>query len=566
MVRSDHGIGSYAILACVNMNFARWTVRLCWLLVVATTLFALAVGPTLDDYMQPVILSQRGPWALYDFLGPSEVEAHRVAGHLPWWTSPELSMRFFRPLSSLDLALDHWVLDGGGLLSHLHGLLWYGALLFLVHQLYRALFDRETARLATPLYALASWHAMPLAFVAARHAVVTAVFAVGSFLVLVRSRPGTRSSGLPAAVLFALALLAGEGALLVVPLMIGWTATRLGFRAGMRHVTPIVALAGTYAIGYAIAGLGAQGSSLYLSPLSSAFIAELPARWLTLAGDVWGSFSTDAALLGARPAQVLWGVVSLLLMTAVLRWLRRCGAPHAKLLIGLTCGSLVAMVPACAAMPGGRALVVVGLAGSALFATVLAISSRNASVHRFQAKWLLAWVWVFGIGLHPVIRTALALDLRRLGNGIAAVSETLSRQCSGQVVLAAGVLDLSLHYVDYALVARNWPAPRAVHLLSMAPGRHRLAQTGAGEFELTIDGDFFAWPFSRNHSNTPLQAGQTARLRDLDLELLATAPETRLRLTLPPEVSPCWLTSGQGGLKLLPFDPPSTQWTPVPPG
>ncbi len=547
------------------MKPARWTVRVCWLLVAATTLLALGVGPTLDDHIQSVILGQRGPLALYDFLGPAEVEAHRVAGQLPWWTSPDLSMRFFRPLSSLDLAMDHWALDGGGPLSHLHSLLWYGALLLLMHQLYRALFDGETARLATPLYALASWHAMPLAFVAARHAVVTAVFAVASFLVLVRSSAGSRYASVAATLPFTLALLAGEGALLVVPLMLGWAMTRLEFMAGLRRTAPILALASSYSVSYAIAGLGAQGSSLYLSPLSTEFAAELPARWLTLAGDVWGSFSTDTALLGARPAQVVWGVVSLLLMTRVLRWMVRYNAPHAKLLIGLSCGAFVAMIPASAAMPGGRALIVVGLAGSALFGSGLATLNRHRSVHSAQAKWLLAWVWVFGVGLHPVVRVALAWDLRRLGTSTISVAETLSRQCSGDVVLAAGALDMSLNYVNYALAARDWPAPRAVHLLSMAPGQHRLTQTGAREFELTIDGDFFAWPFSRNHSNTPLRSGTTARLRDLELQLLATAPQTRLRLTVPPGVTPCWLTSGPDGLRLIRFDPPSTQWTPVPP-
>src|SRR5690606_1135208 len=101
-------------------------------------------------------------------------EQHRFMGRLPWWTSDALRMRFFRPLSSLDLAVDHLWLDRGGFLSHLHGLLWHMALLFVAHRLLSRLFDQTTAHFATALYAVAGWHTMPLAFVAARHATVTA--------------------------------------------------------------------------------------------------------------------------------------------------------------------------------------------------------------------------------------------------------------------------------------------------------------------------------------------------------------------------------------------------------
>jgi len=547
------------------MKAAHWTLYGCYLLVVATTLLALLVGPTLDDYIHPTLLDEGGPLSLYDFLGPEDVARHRHIGNLPWWTSPELSMRFFRPLSSLDLALDHALLDAGGILSHLHGLLWYGALLTLVYQLYCALFDRRVARFATPLYALAGWHTMSLAFVAARHALVTAVFAVWSLQVLVQRQNAAPQRAWLAALPFLVALLAGESALLVVPLMLGFGVVRFGWAGAVRRLAPILAAALLYGIAYAAAGLGARGSALYLEPLSWQFVVELPPRWLALVADAFGSLAADATLLGARPVQLVWGLIALGLVALVLRWQLDRDHERGRLLVGLVCGSLIAMIPASAAMPGGRALLVVGLAASALFGSALAALADGGLSRRLPSACLLGWVWLFGVGLHPVFRAILSWDLRRLGTDVVSFADELSHRCSDRVVLAAGALDMNIGVAGHVLARSQRPAPRAVHLLSMAPGRHTLTRTSDAEFELTVEGDFYASMWSRNHSNEPLRPGMRARLRGLDVRLLETEPSTRLRLVLADGADPCWVTSGEGGLTLMNVDSPRSSWTPVVP-
>src|SRR5690606_31214106 len=140
-----------------------------WVLVAATTILALVVGKSLDDYIHEQFV-ERGAWlSLYDFFGGEEVGPYRLRGHLPWWAAPELSLRFFRPLSSFFLAFDHHVLDGGWLLSHLHGLGWYLAVLFVAHRVLRQLVGRVAAVPATAIYALASWHTFPLTFIPSLH-------------------------------------------------------------------------------------------------------------------------------------------------------------------------------------------------------------------------------------------------------------------------------------------------------------------------------------------------------------------------------------------------------------
>ena len=98
---------------------------------------------------------------------------------------------------------------------------------------------------------------------------------------------------------------------------------------------------------------------------------------------------------------------------------------------------------------------------------------------------------------------------------------------------------MNIGVANHVLARSQRPAPRAVHLLSMAPGRHTLARTSDTELELTVEGDFYASMWSRNHSNEPLRPGMAARLRDVDVRLLEVEPATRLRLVLADGVEAC---------------------------
>src|SRR5688572_16562650 len=67
-----------------------------------------------DDLVQRLVLEGRvvgyamGPLGLYDFTPPSFPAQKLIdAGMFPWFASPELSLRFLRPVSSASLWLDH---------------------------------------------------------------------------------------------------------------------------------------------------------------------------------------------------------------------------------------------------------------------------------------------------------------------------------------------------------------------------------------------------------------------------------------------------------------------------
>lgn len=545
-------------------SYLRW---LLWSSVGLCTLLAVTTGPSLDDYVHREFTANGAWFTLYDFFDSQDPSSGRLLGHMPWWAAPDFGLRFFRPSSSFLLAVDHHLLDGGGVLSHLHGLFWYAVLLVIAGRLLRRLVGPTGAGLATAHYAIANWHTFPLAFIAARHVHITAVFALLTFELTLRAVEEDSRLRWFALFAFGLALLAGESALLVLPVLFASCLARHGIRKTTHATAPLLVSAFVYVIAYAALGYGAKGSGLYLSPGSPEFFSQLPVRWLTLVADLLGSIANDAALLGASLQQCVWGLLSLLATTALLLFGIRptfrqglpAGAAPAIELMALIGGALVSLIAASAAMPGGRSLVVVGVATSALFGSTAAFCSTNwHTLTRLRKSALCGWLLVFGLGAHPLFRTLLPLDLRRLGEQSLVEARLLSERCADRTVFALGTPTPNVYYFPYALDALGLDSPRAIHVLSMAPGEHDLSQRGPDDYRLTINGDFFASPWSLLHRGTSLHVGESAQLLDAEVHLTDTEPTTLdIRLTEPGQV--CWATTLDGRLQL--FDPPR-RWVP----
>jgi hypothetical protein len=165
------------------------------------------------------------------------------------------------------------------------------------------------------------------------------------------------------------------------------------------------------------------------------------------------------------------------------------------------------------------------------------------------------------------LRVLVPRDLLRIGTELPAVARGIAARCHGQTALAVGIPDANAAYLA-ALFLRMPPPerPLALHLLSMAPGEHRLQQTALDRFELQIDGNFLALPWSRIYRDTPVSAPLTRSLQGVDVEVLeAGASTTRLELRVPSDSPSCWLTLEQG--EYVPLQPTlgrSLDWTPSP--
>src|SRR5688572_18709841 len=183
---------------------------------------ALAGGLALDDLLirEQLTAGAGGLASAYDFVagGPAEVAEQRATGAFPWWTADDLHVRFFRPLTAATLAFDLRV-SGAPWWMHLHGVLWSALLAVAAGAAYRATATRHgeavwIAGLALLLFVVDDAHAASVGWIAARHGVIGATFAVAALLAHLhwRDRGWTPGSLLGPAAL-AVGLLASETAL-----------------------------------------------------------------------------------------------------------------------------------------------------------------------------------------------------------------------------------------------------------------------------------------------------------------------------------------------------------------
>ncbi len=153
----------------------------------------------------------RGPLDLYNFVDDPSRATLLARGFLPWWSDPALTMRFFRPLSSALVWAEHRLFGDRPALLHAHSFLWWAAMVLGVGALLRRLLPRRAAWIGTAVFALAPCHALPLAWLANRPALIAVALGAPALAAYHRfRRDRSPSQGALAALLFALAMLAGE--------------------------------------------------------------------------------------------------------------------------------------------------------------------------------------------------------------------------------------------------------------------------------------------------------------------------------------------------------------------
>lgn len=339
----------------------------------------------LDDYLHRamangVFPAHRGPFDLYDFVSGRDRALLLERGILPWWTDPALEIRFFRPLSSLLLYADHRALGAYPILLHAHSFLWWMLAVLSVRGLLLRFFSPRIVLVATTVFALSPCHVLPLAWLANREALVSLTFgltALGSYEDF-RSKPSVRGA-LFTALLFSLALLAGEYALL----MTGYVGALELFRhresetpkrrvAGLLpFVVPVVTYLGVRrSLGY-----GTAASGFYSDPSRDPrlYFTDAPRRLLTLLADAW--FSLDGEAL--RSSTPLWALV-LGVMLAIAFFAKPVKTALAaqddrakRFGYALLLGSSVSLVPVLAVVPSPRLLGAAMVGIAAIVAIVL---------------------------------------------------------------------------------------------------------------------------------------------------------------------------------------------------
>jgi hypothetical protein len=524
-----------ALIATV-LRAPAWT----WGVVLAalTSIPALCVGFVGDDFIQRSMLegerSEPTRWLeLYSFTSPTAPMRELIEqGSWPWFTDPELEIRFPRPVSSASLALDVWLFGGNAVCAHVHSLLWLLLLTALSASLYQRWFAPSAARLSAAVFALAGAHAQPTAWLAARHTLIGATLGVGAVWAWVRYREDDWRVGRYLAPCgFVASLLASESALAAGVLLVGYELTRRGLRRGARGASPFIALAVLYLALYALLGFGTRGSGLYVSPFSA------PARYVALGVSRVGVLLGE--LLVAAPADVVSyvdvargpviaaAVAAACAFGAVSSLSSQLTSVAREALAWLSAGTFVSLWALVGMEATGRVLPLPLLGSAAVVGNVawLAWRAVRSATRARRAAGVLALVLVgtLHLGLSPAFRTIAAL---RLG-AISVAQHDLAIEADVGACAGQGYVYL-LTGGDPALALFSGPAlefhtpekagAERFRVLSLARQAQQLRRVSPNAFELELErsprvsNPFEALLRSPEH---PLTAGERVSLSEM---------------------------------------------------
>ncbi|MFT3696774.1 MAG: hypothetical protein QM831_26770 [Kofleriaceae bacterium] len=349
---------------------------------------SLRLGFVTDDQgFRARLHSDRAPaaWDLFAFQNGDPIENGLLVryGRLPWWSAPDLQIRFARPLTGELFAADDAAFGDNAVLYHVHSLAWFALLLVGVAALFRALAQRgrlapEAATLALLCFGLAGAHAQGYAWLSARHVLVGAAGVAWALALYERTDSRWRWLAILPLVI---GMLGSEAALGGVPL---WLA--LAWQRGNKRDLAIpFALGIVYLVAYTHFGFGTHSSGGYHDPIHEplAFLRVAIARIPVLLAD--GFLGLPVAL-----NLVAISLAALILFAAAWRY------AGTNLLLFAAAGFL-ALLPGVAGFPTGRVLIVPDLAFCAVLGAIIA-RAADKKLLIILAAARFAWAPIYSLG------------------------------------------------------------------------------------------------------------------------------------------------------------------------
>jgi hypothetical protein len=526
----------------------------------AALVTALVSVPTLwvgfvgDDLLQRLMLEHRLPgfgdgfWRSYEFTPQSLPTPEQVTrGILPWFTDPELQIRFFRPLTSASLAMDAWCFGRNAVLAHAHSIAWLLLLITMSARLYQRWFEPAPALLSALVFALAGAHGIPTAWLASRHTLIAAALTVGSLWAWAKYREDQWRPGRYLAPYLVIAsLLASESALSSVAFLAAYELNARGWRrpGGM---LAYLGLGLVYVAWYAAADYGTHASGAYVSPFVSPgrYLSAVLVRVPSLAAELLWALPADAASAGGQVqvALVSAGIVGAAAYTGCLYALRARLPAASRCRLGwLAAATMVSLCTLAGTVPTSRVLPLPLFGSAAIVGHALCLlgdAARRAPWPRRMA--LAAPLLLFGalhLAFAPFVRVQTALACRAISAAEKQMAETAEvGNCSkqGYLYLLTGADPSVALFAGPALAfyAPQKAGAERFRVLSLAPHPQRLRREAMNVLELEVlaktpkRGPIQDMLRSAEH---PLRPGSQIPLGELRVRTLATGGGTWTRV------------------------------------
>jgi hypothetical protein len=520
---------------------------------IVLTLPSLRVGLLLDDHLHRAMLPG-GP--RYEGLAPVlmnlfcflDGDPHRTLqimdhGVLPWWTVPEIKVMFWRPVSALTHWLDYRLWPQYPLLMHAQSLLWLGALVAAVTLLYRRVIGGLwVAGLAALLYAIDDVHAVPVAWLANRNALVAAFFGVCALLAHDRwRREQWRAGAIVGPVLLALSLLSGEAGIGTCAYLIAYAQflERGPWSRRAAALLPFVAVVVLWRVSWTCLGYGTAHMGLYMDPLAepARFLAAVVERGpILLVGQLSTPPPDFSVLLAPKGLHILWlvSVAFVAVLAVVLVPVLR----RNRLSRFWCAGMALAVIPACATTPADRLLLFIGIGAMPLLASLLAAALAVRACKPGKWAWRVPLLTVGGAAglIHIVLAPLILMARAAFPMGTPSMLESLYVHTA----LDGSITDQTLVIVNPPSTVHanglpvfremsGQPVPRFTRAL--APGLPAVVVRRPDEHTLTIRPElgYMAFRFDQmfRDQRDPMRVGQRVALTGMTAEVTALTPDCR---------------------------------------
>lgn len=516
-----------------------------------------------DDYMQVGMLEgtypgHDGPWDLFHFYDPDDLDAHRDVGTVPWWTADSFEAGILRPIPSLLLALDHAVAPLDPAFAHRHSLLWWALAFLAAAALAREALDPRAALLALTIFAVDSCANLPVAWVANRSVLVAASFGfLASALHLRAQRNESTPLRIAAIGVFVLCAACGEYSLCFLGVLLGLELLRRdsSWKQRALALAPFFGIALVYLALHRLLGYGTTVRASYVDPFDSPFsyLGHLLERAPLLAGEMWGGvpadppgmvqrfgplFGAEALPLTPHPRWFLGAGASVLGLAAAAYALRH-RRDHAA---GLALGSLLALIPVSAAPAHGRLTFIASFAAAAGIAAALVSLWRNAeSEHKGWPRWP-------AFGVLSLALLSVLFDARDTKRGVEVFGSTA--RLSTQLVVAHGLPGALERFDDKHVVVFFAPdlttavhgaqvltvlghaRPRSWHALSMTPEMYLIRRVDEHTLDFgPLDGNMLLGPVETLYrpDDSPFELGDRYEAGPFEVTVARTDTDGRLQ-------------------------------------
>lgn len=514
-------------------------------LIFALCLPSLWAGMMGDDYMHYAIFEadslpiekpdDLSLFGLFSFINGDPVRNRQAMdlGVIPWWTYSGMKYAFWRPIAEVTHWIDYQLWPRMPSMMHLHNLLWYLAICFLLLKLYRrTLPTAPLALIALALYGLDATHGFAISWIANRNGLIAAFFGMAAFLTYIRWREDQDShwQGLSLLLLLA-ALLSAEIGISTFGYLAAyaWCCDPKGRAKGILALLPHVGVIIVWYAVYKLAGFGAANAdAYYVDPAAQplTFIEQFGQRLVVLLASQWGMIPAELYGYGAtKTSHYVIGCLAYLLLILPTVWFLT--HKHAYTQMWLL-GMLFSLVPATTALPQDRVLIFAGIGASAALAHFLSIVFSQFRHMDLKAKWFFKSIGsilvLFHLILSPLLLPVATYSTRLIWPAM--ISQEPSRFPdikdiqNKRLIITGAPLASALAIAPFRFY-RGEPMPRNIWILSTVNETINFRRLSDTMIEATLRNGFIQGPEKavRDFTRFPFSKGESVKLSGMTITI-----------------------------------------------